>query len=332
MCLFSLLAALLPTLFLIWLLWWLDRYEREPTALIIAAFMWGAVPAILLSLVTELLMGAPLGGGEAAHSLVQAAVIPPFVEESFKGLALLGLLRFSRHEIDGVLDGVIYGALVGAGFAMTENFLYFMSSESAGALALTIFLRAFVFGLNHLLYTATFGAAVALSMGFGAKLGRGLVLIFGLGLAMFFHGIHNFSVTQAGSEPLLLVLSLAANWGGTLAFFTLILVALQRERRIIQAYLASTEGAVLNAVDRKRLTAIWPPRERFIPDFPWLDSGERRENRLYQYVAELALRRHRLNKQTGPNRAHLEQEIMALQEKIVAITQARANSDTSTAV
>ena len=36
------------------ILWWFDRYEKEPLGLLLAAFLWGAVPAIIFSLVVEL--------------------------------------------------------------------------------------------------------------------------------------------------------------------------------------------------------------------------------------------------------------------------------------
>jgi RsiW-degrading membrane proteinase PrsW (M82 family) len=29
--------------------WWFDRYEKEPLPLLIAAFIWGAVPSIILA-------------------------------------------------------------------------------------------------------------------------------------------------------------------------------------------------------------------------------------------------------------------------------------------
>ena len=322
----SLLAALLPTLVLLWLLWWLDRYEREPVGLFVAAFMWGAAPAIVLSLGAEWILGAPFGQEGLGNSLVQAAVIAPVVEESLKGLALLGLLRFSRYEIDGILDGVIYGALVGAGFAMTENFFYFLSAEAGSSLAALIFLRSFVFGLNHLLYTAITGAGVALSLRLATPSVRRIVLISSLILAMLFHAIHNFAVTLTASSPLLFLLSLASNWGGVLVMLLILAVTLQRERRIVQAYLDTAGASGLSALDRRRLTSFWPPRERFVPNLPWLDAEKQRDKRLYQYVAELALRQHRLLRLTGPRQTQVAQEIDALQHKIDAIAAARAQA------
>ena len=47
--LLSLLVAFIPALGYTLLVWWLDRYEREPFRLLVVAFFWGAVPAIALA-------------------------------------------------------------------------------------------------------------------------------------------------------------------------------------------------------------------------------------------------------------------------------------------
>ena len=41
-----------------------------------------------------------------------------------QGAFLLLLLWWRRHELDGVLDGIVYAGMVGIGFAFTENILY----------------------------------------------------------------------------------------------------------------------------------------------------------------------------------------------------------------
>ena len=51
-------------------------------------------------------------------------VVAPVTEEVTKGAFLLLLLWWRRHELDGVLDGIVYAGMVGIGFAFTENILY----------------------------------------------------------------------------------------------------------------------------------------------------------------------------------------------------------------
>src|SRR5258706_13058636 len=70
----AILAAALPTAVYSLLLWWLDRYEKEPLPLILAAFLWGALPAFALAGLLELGVAAarersPLGPGVAGWGL-----------------------------------------------------------------------------------------------------------------------------------------------------------------------------------------------------------------------------------------------------------------------
>ena len=47
----------------------------------------------------------------------------PLVEETIKAFALLLLVLFYWKEFDTPLDGFIYGAMIGLGFAWAENVL-----------------------------------------------------------------------------------------------------------------------------------------------------------------------------------------------------------------
>ncbi|HEY7851279.1 MAG TPA: PrsW family glutamic-type intramembrane protease, partial [Ktedonobacterales bacterium] len=116
----------------------LDRYEREPLLTMLGAFLWGAVIAIPPTLYIEhalngALIGA-LGAHGAAFALGQAAMqagVAGVTEELAKGAGLVALLLVVRDEFDNVTDGVVYGALVGAGFAMVENIVYFAVAPRA---------------------------------------------------------------------------------------------------------------------------------------------------------------------------------------------------------
>ena len=58
--LLSLVVGILPMVVYAIILWWFDRYEKEPMALLIAAFLWGAVPAIIFSLIFQVLLDIPI--------------------------------------------------------------------------------------------------------------------------------------------------------------------------------------------------------------------------------------------------------------------------------
>ena len=104
----SFIAAAVPALLYTWLVWWCDRYEREPRSLLILTFMWGAAPAVALSLIAEMVFNLPLAllSSRAAQNIVAAGAIAPIVEETVKGAILLALFLLAYQEFDGVLDGI----------------------------------------------------------------------------------------------------------------------------------------------------------------------------------------------------------------------------------
>jgi protease PrsW len=86
-------------------------------------------------------------------------VTAPVVEELAKCFALLVLFRELKDEFDGVVDGVVYAAMVGLGFAMIENVQYYGAAISEGveSSVVTFVLRGVVSPFAHPLFTAMFG-------------------------------------------------------------------------------------------------------------------------------------------------------------------------------
>jgi hypothetical protein len=80
-------------------------------------------------------------------------------EETIKGLGLLLLFVILRDEFDNVTDGIVYGALIGAGFAMVENFRYFAQDFNTFSTFLIVY-RIVLGWLGHSTFTVCFGAAL----------------------------------------------------------------------------------------------------------------------------------------------------------------------------
>ncbi len=320
MFLLSLLGATIPTIFLVWLIWWADRYEREPARLLIAAFVWGALPAIVLAVITELLLSMPIDETVLWGRLTSVAVIAPVVEELIKGMALLGLLFFTRSEIDDILDGIIYGALVGAGFAMTENFFYFLGEETLNSLQWLIVLWAGLFGWNHIFYTAIFGASVGAAAQLKQRWAQAVLLWLGLSIAISVHMLHNASTVLAQYNGVYLLISTLMLWSGLAVFLLIIILLLARERRIIRDYLGQMAPEALTDWERSRLMAILPPFERLLPN-AFLSKSAKKRADLYQLVAELAFRWHRLQKSQDASAQEIKQEMAVLQQKLQQINE-----------
>ena len=164
----SILAALtiplLPAIGITLLVNFIDRFEREPWFLRLAAFLWGAVIAIPPTIVIETNVGQLMQAALAQsndillRSLLQGVSVG-ITEEVVKDVGLLLLFFVLRDEFDNVTDGIVYGALIGAGFAMVENFMYF--ANNAKDFLLFLFVMRIVLGwLCHSTYTVCFGAAL----------------------------------------------------------------------------------------------------------------------------------------------------------------------------
>jgi hypothetical protein len=212
-----------------------------------------------------------------------------------------------RHEFDSVFDGILYGGLVGFGFAAIENVLYFLNSGTVGEVFALAFLRAFLFGLNHAFFTSLTGIGLALARyqrGFIAKFG---FTALGFSAAVIAHSLHNFGATVAAAGTLAgLLFSLVADGAGIVFVFAIIIYSLWREGRWIAEYLADevtrgtlTEAQLLTAQSAaQRLGASWSAV--FAGDFRrW-----RAVRRFYQQAAELAFKLHqsrRMGEESGNN-------------------------------
>jgi RsiW-degrading membrane proteinase PrsW (M82 family) len=283
------------------ILWWFDRYEKEPLALLVAAFVWGAVPAVIFSLIVELALGVPVAQlvRPAAASLVEAAVIAPLAEEIFKGAALVLLFLFFQREIDGAIDGILYGGLVGFGFAAVENTLYFasglMESGFGGFLVLALF-RAFLFGLNHALFTGLLG----LGMAWGYTASSAVVKLGapagGLIAAVMSHAIHNASVTLGAEFAWPCLVAFASDWGGVLLLLAVIAWCSVRERRWIDEWL--DEEVEQGALSQEDYEVVSSYAARLAERARAFLSGDLERwwklGRYYHLATELAFKKHRL--------------------------------------
>ncbi|HDQ70886.1 MAG TPA: PrsW family intramembrane metalloprotease [Chloroflexi bacterium] len=241
---FSILAiGILPMVVYALILWWFDRYEKEPVGLLLAAFLWGAIPAVIFSLIVELVLDIPISHFVAPGmaDAVSVTVVAPIAEEIFKGLAVFLLLLLFQHELDSPLDGIIYGGLVGFGFAAVENIFYLGSAfltSGVAALAFLTVVRVFLFGLNHALFTGLTGLGVALartSPRLGVKIAAPPA---GLLLGIAAHSVHNLSVTLAATLVWPCLIAILFGWGGVLFLFIVIVWASARERQWIVTFLA----------------------------------------------------------------------------------------------
>ncbi|NHX36305.1 MULTISPECIES: PrsW family intramembrane metalloprotease [Halolamina] len=194
------LLSALPALVLVAFVWRQDVVEKEPIDTLAVTFVLSVLFASFAATANTLLQGTfrmiPLVGMGLFFFLVVAPV-----EEAVKWLAVR-LHAYRRPEFDAVIDGAVYGAVAGLGFATIENTLYvvqgFLRAQEAGATQAigaaigTATSRALA-GPGHVIYSAWAGYYLGLAK-FNRE-NRGPIVVKGLLIAALLHGGYNTTVT-----------------------------------------------------------------------------------------------------------------------------------------
>jgi protease PrsW len=230
-------------LFFAWLVYWVDRYEKEPLILLGVVFAWGAIVAAGAAFIINTTLGLGVylfTGSEGITDLTTGSLIAPVIEECLKGLAVFVVFLVFRREFDSLLDGIVYAAVAALGFAATENAYYLFARGYAvdgwGGLLMLFVLRVLIFGWQHPFYTAFTGIALAT-----VRMTRNVAIAFilpflGLAMAIFTHALHN---TIAGVIPGICGLAtlITVDWSGWLAMLVFVIIALIREQVHLKKYL-----------------------------------------------------------------------------------------------
>jgi RsiW-degrading membrane proteinase PrsW (M82 family) len=289
-----------PTFLFACMLYWMDRYEKEPKILLGAVFFWGAVVASGAAFIINTGLGVGvylLTGSEAATEFSTGSFIAPVIEESLKGFAILFIFLVFRKEFDSIIDGIIYAGIAALGFAATENSFYiytrgFQENGYAGLLGL-VFIRVILVGWQHPFYTSFTGIGLAVSRLIKNPAIRLIAPILGWMVAVFTHSFHN-TISAIISGPQTLVVSAFFDWSGWFAMFIFMLWMNHRETRMITRYL--NEEVILGNLTEKQFRIAVSPTAQTSARVASISHGTYKlTNRLYQICGELA---HKKNQQS----------------------------------
>lgn len=191
------LLSAVPALGLAAFIWMADVGAEEPMTLLVATFLLGMLFAgfagVLNSLGFLALSLVPL----LSTVLFYYFVVGP-VEEGIKLLAVR-LYAYRHRRFDAVIDGAVYGAAAGLGFATIENALFITAAvEVLGspttvidAVGETTAIRALA-GPGHVIYSAIAGYYLGMAK-FNPRYAGPLVLK-GLTIAALIHATYNVLV------------------------------------------------------------------------------------------------------------------------------------------
>ncbi|MFT4623569.1 MAG: RsiW-degrading membrane proteinase PrsW (M82 family) [Myxococcota bacterium] len=323
----SVLCAGVPMLLFLAIVWWLDRYDREPVWLLVSTFAWGALGAVPLAIVV----------GAIAEAIAQAAaqaldatlvvdlspwaaamsptLIAPMVEEPAKAAVLLAVI-FNRN-FDNMTDGFVYGAAAGLGFGMTENLLYFVGTTSnVVAWGGTVFVRTFYSAVMHATATSIVGAA----LGYGRFRGAGRMLFAGaVGMlgAMGIHALWNglISLGEVGLTTDLFWLDLVLFPVEVFIVGVVFEVCVLDESRTIRAELEEEAAAGHLPAEHPRILASWIRRL----SGSWLEPGIDRDDYV-QLCTDLAMRKRQLRQLGARSPRFYRDEVARLRSQLITVS------------
>jgi len=301
--LIGLVSATLPVPIYLVLVLWIDRYEAEPYWMLATAFFWGALVAVFFAYVLNtagsvvvMLLTNNVRAGETFGAVISA----PIVEETAKALILFIFFFWKKDEFDGVIDGIVYAAMVGLGFAMTENIQYYglaVTKAGGGGLTLVFILRGALAPFSHPMFTSLTGIGLGLARQSRNGFVKFIAPVMGLLAAISFHSIWNGSAALFGGLGFILMYVLIM----IPAFFIMFIVialALRREGQIVREFLVPDfQGGLLTQQEYNQLGTL---RGRMGASFNALSKGGfsswRACRQLNQTASELAFHRSRVSR------------------------------------
>jgi protease PrsW len=295
-------AATIPVPLYVMLVLWIDRYEAEPLWMLATAFLWGALVAAFFSFLLNTTVGvvvALIADNPDTGEVFSTVISAPIVEETAKAIILMIFFIWWRDEFDGVIDGIVYAAMVGLGFAMTENVLYYGKAAMGGGATLTItfVIRGALAPFSHPLFTGLTGIGLGLARQSRNAAVRIFAPFVGLCMAVFLHWLWNASATFGGGEGFLVIYVIVMVPAFAIMLIVII-IALSREGQVVRQFLLSDlERGFFTREEYDQLSSVF---RRMGSSFDAFSRGGmrswRNRRKMHQFASELAFHRSRVSR------------------------------------
>jgi hypothetical protein len=263
-------------------------------------------------------------------------------EEAFKGLGILIMYWLLRDEFDNVTDGIVYGALIGAGFALVENFGYF--AENTKDFFWVLIIGRVVLGwLSHSTFTICFGVALGYIRHTRIRWQQIVIPVAGYLVAVLFHSAFDFVDWFANglvineTDTTIVTVILFANYIppflAQVAILYFLMKSLAHEAAIIREFLASEVSSGVVRVEEYALLQNSFQRTKEERRVLWSYGIKQwlRVKSLYQTEIGLAFRKWHVSMGDKPKQGDVQpeeayrQRIKRLRQEIV-VAEARKNS------
>ena len=190
------LIAILPGVSLAGLIWYLDKKREDPRTLIGTFFLGGiiVVPALLVQN-----QSVDWGLGDTSSilfALLFAFIIIALTEEAVKYL-VLRFWTMPKTFVDEPMDGIVYSAMLGMGFATIENIFYTVTANIEFGLGIGLF-RMFTAVPAHAAFSVIMGYYLGKAK--FDKINRKILLTKAFAIPFALHGLYDFFVVQQSYE------------------------------------------------------------------------------------------------------------------------------------
>ena len=188
-------AAVLPALVLVHKVYRADRFEKEPTGLLIKLLVFGilsTLTAIVLEYVGEWILDGFVSYYDPMYNVIYFFIIIAGAEEISK-FVFLKLGSFKNSAFNCMFDGIVYAVIVSLGFALFENIMYVFEGGLSVAL-----LRAITAVPAH----ASFGVFMGIWYGYAKYMQvnknekEKLNLVLCVGIPMLIHGAYDYVLSM----------------------------------------------------------------------------------------------------------------------------------------
>lgn len=186
--LIAIFVGILPAVMLVCFIYWKDKYVHEPWKWVIKAFFFGVLSCIPAIIIESLL--PEVEENSLVHSAYSAFIVASMTEEAMKYLFFWLLVRKNPY-FDERMDGIVYCACVGLGFAGLENIGYMLSNIDE--LMSVAIMRAVLSVPGHFFFAVFMGYYYSLAV-YGPKEKKPLMLIAAFVVPFILHGLFDFAL------------------------------------------------------------------------------------------------------------------------------------------
>lgn len=305
----ALAAATVPISIYLYLIWKADRYEREPVTSYLGHIVWGASGGIAISLaISTFYQSAAVTITDNVDMInyLESVMFAPVYEEFAKASFLVW--SASRKKFDNMTDGLVYGAAIGLGFAMTENYMYFIRYHSSFSEWISLVLvRSLFSGVMHGLATGIIGGVIGATK-FRSTFSKAILIPSGVISAFIVHAMWNFMVLgNAGPGKYFLIMTLVVLF--ILSFY----LSIRNEKNIILSELNEEVSAGLLNEGIPEIISSGKRDKK-----GWIEEEKRKD--FVELTTRLAFRKKQYKALTGEQAKEYFDEIQNIRQEIKHLT------------